>query len=115
MLYVSRLTAVIRILVTGKGVIGGEAEVVYEDPDNIQQYIPKNDQDIKLKECLDYETPIKQPDIELEECPAYVEKNKEISNIELEECPAYVEKKKDLSDIELEECPAYVESKRTAS
>ena len=58
--------------------------------------------DMKLKECLAYENP---PDIELEECPAYVEKKKD-QDIKLEECPAYVEKKKDQA-IELEECPAY--------
>ena len=88
----------------GKGAISGP-EVVYEDPDGLQlqEYRPKNDGDIKLKECPAYEKP---PDIELEECPAYVERE----DIKLEECPAYVEKKKD-QDIKLEDCPAYVIAK----
>ena len=61
-------------------------EVDYEDPDGLQlqEYRPKSDGDIKLKECAAYEKP---PDIELEECPAYVERE----DIKLEECPAYVE------------------------
>ena len=89
---------------TGKGAVSGRAEVVYDYPDDLQlqEYRPKNDGDMKLKECPAYEKP---PDIELEECPAYVEKKKD-PDIELEECPAYVEKKKD-QDIKLEECPAY--------
>ena len=45
-------------------------EAVYEDPDNLQQCTPKKDKDM-----------------ELEECPAYVEKRKD--DINLEECPAY--------------------------
>ena len=69
-------------------------------------YRPKNDRDIKLKECPAYEKP---PDIELEECPAYIEKKKD-QDFKLEECPAYVEKKKD-QDIKLEDCPAYVMAK----
>ena len=38
-------------------------EVVYEDPDNLQQYTPKKD-------------------IELEECPAYVEKSKNLKSVQ---------------------------------
>ena len=74
-------------LAIGKGAVSGRAEVVYDYPDSLQlqEYRPKNDEDIKLKECSAYEKP---PDIELEECPAYVEKNKD-QDIELEECPAY--------------------------
>ena len=45
-------------------------EAVYEDPNNLQQHTPKKDKDI-----------------ELEECPVYVEKRKD--DIKLEECPAY--------------------------
>ena len=77
---------------TGKGAISGhgKAEVVYEDPDSLQlqEYWPRNDGDIELKECLAYEKPSKQPDIELVDCPAYVEKKKD-QDIKLEECPAY--------------------------
>ena len=63
------------------------AEVVYEDPDGLQlqEYRPKKDGDIKLKECPAYEKP---PDIELVDCPAYVEK-KEDQDIKLKACPAY--------------------------
>jgi hypothetical protein len=74
---------------TGKGAITADkADVVYEDPDDLQlqEYRPNNDGDIKLKECPAYEKP---PDIQLEECPAYVEKKKD-EGIKLEECPAYV-------------------------
>ena len=94
---------------TGKGAITvAKAEVVYDYPTDLQlqEYRPKNDGDIKLKECPAYEKP---PDIELEECPAYVEKKKD-QDIRLEECPAYIEKKKD-QDIGLEDCPAYVMAK----
>ena len=77
--------------------VTGKVEVVYEEPASLQQYVPKNDQSIELKECLAYEKPFKQSDIELVECPAYVEKKKEISDIELEECPAYVESKRTAS------------------
>ena len=77
---------------TGEGAISGhgKAEVVYEDPDNLklQEYKPKNDGDIELKECPAYEKPNEQPDIELVDCPAYVEKKKE-RDIKLEGCPAY--------------------------
>ena len=38
----------------------------------------------------------------MEECPTYEQAKKEL---ELRECPAYVEKRKD--DIKQEECPAY--------
>ena len=74
-------------------------EVDYEYPDSLQlqEYIPKNDEDIKLKECPAYEKP---PDIKLEEYPAYVERE----DTKPEECPA---KKKD-QDIKLDDCPAYV-------
>ena len=76
---------------TGKGSITADktdSEVVYDYPDirQLRNYRPKNDGDIKLKEYPAYEKP---PDIELEECPAYVEKKKD-QDIELEECPAYV-------------------------
>ena len=86
---------------TDKGTISGP-EVVYDYPDGLQlqEYRPKNDGDIKLKECPAYEKP---PGIELEECPAYVERE----DTKLEECPA---KKKD-QDIKLEDCPAYVMAK----
>ena len=75
---------------TDKGAISGQAEVVYEDPDSLQlqEYRPKNDGDIGLKECPAYEKPNEQPDIELVDCPAYVEKKKD-QGIKLEECPAY--------------------------
>lgn len=49
-----------------------ELEAVYEEPDNIQQVRSKKD---------------------------------EHDNIQLEECPAYVENRKD--DIKVEECPAH--------
>ena len=57
---------------TGKGAVSGKAEVVYDYPDNLnlQEYRPKK------------------PDIELVDCPAYVEKKKD-HDIKLEECPAY--------------------------
>ena len=77
---------------TGKGAISGKAEVVYEDPDSLQlqEYRPRNDGDIELKECLAYEKPSKQPDIELVDCPAYVEQKKDHDqDIKLEECPTY--------------------------
>ena len=79
------------VFVSGKGAISGKAaEVVYEDPDSlqVQEYRPKNDGDIELKEYPAYEKPSEQPDIELVDCPAYVEKKKD-QNIKLEECPAY--------------------------
>ena len=75
-------------------------EAVYEDPDNLQQYTPKND--IELKECPAY-VEKKKGAIELEECPAYGQAKKD-EDIKLEECPAYVERK---DGIKLEECPAY--------
>ena len=75
-------------------------EAVYEDPDNLQQYTPKKD--IELEECPAY-VEKKKGDIELEECPAYGQAKKD-EDIKLEECPAYVERK---DDIKLEECPAY--------
>ena len=85
------------------GVAGSQIklEAVYEEPDNLQQYRPKKDEDnIELEECPAYGEKRKD-DIKLEECPAYGQHQ----GIELEECPAYVEKRKD--DIKLEECPAY--------
>ena len=98
---------IVTIIFRAENSISGKADskVMYEDPDNLEKYIPKNDQDIELKQCPAYEKPTKQPDIELEECPAYLETKKERSDIKLEECPAYVETKQ--SDIKLEECPAY--------
>ena len=62
----------------GKGAISGKAEVVYEDPDGLQlqEYRPKNDQNIELKECPAYEKRNEQPYIEVVDCPAYVEKKK---------------------------------------
>ena len=77
-------------------------EAVYEDPDELQQYIPKKE--IELEECPAY-VEKRKGDIELEECPAYGQPQQGDQVIELEECPAYVEKRKD--NIKLEECPAY--------
>ena len=111
---------------TGKVAISGETEAVYEYPDSLQlqEYRPKNDGDIELKECPAYVNPIgsKQSDIDLVDCPAYVvnkkdqdikvedcaayEKPNKQPGIELFDCPAYVEKKKD-QNTKLEECPAY--------
>jgi hypothetical protein len=61
---------------TGKETITADkAEVIYDYPDDLQlqEYRPKNDEDIKLKECPAYEKP---PDFKLVECPAYVERKK---------------------------------------
>jgi hypothetical protein len=81
-------------------------EAVYEDPDNLQQYTPKKD--IELEECPAYvEKKKSDHEIKLEECPAYEQAKKDI---ELEECPAYVEKRK--SEIKLEECPVYGQAKK---
>ena len=44
--------------------------MVYEDPDSVQQYMPRKDK----------------ADIELKECPAYGESRK---NVDLSRCPAY--------------------------
>ena len=74
-------------------------EAVYEDPDNLQQHTPKKD--IELEECPAYVE--KKGEIELEECPAYGQAKKD-EDIKLEECPAYIERK---DDIKLEDCPAY--------
>ena len=89
-------------IATGKGAVSGRAEVVYDNPDDLQlqEYRPRNDGDIKLKGYPAYEK-FTASDIELEECPAYVKKKKDQA-IELEECPPYLEKKKDQS-IKLEE------------
>ena len=76
-------------------------EAVYEDPDNLQQYTPKND-NIELEECPAY-VEKKKGEIELEECLAYGQAKKD-EDIKLEECLAYVERK---DDIKLEDCPAY--------
>ena len=38
----------------GDATLSREAEVVYEDPDCVQQYMPKKDEDIELKECPAY-------------------------------------------------------------
>ena len=64
---------------TGKGAVSGKAEVVYDYPDSLhlQEYRPKNDGDIELKECPAYEKPNKQPDIELVDSPTYVEKRED--------------------------------------
>jgi hypothetical protein len=92
------------LLLHGAGMdsVNINTEAVYEDPDSFQQYTPREDQNIELKESPAYGS--RQPDIDLKECPAY----EKPPDIVLEECPAYVEKKKDVSNnIELEECPAY--------
>ena len=56
---------------SGEAAISNSAEVVYEDPDRIQQYVQKNDQDIELKECPAYGEREKRQNIELTDCPAY--------------------------------------------
>ena len=43
--------------------------MVYEDPDSVQQYMPKKDEDIKLKECSAYGE--SRENIDLSRCPAY--------------------------------------------
>lgn len=58
----------------GDATISREAEVVYEDPDSVQQYIPKRGDS---------------EDIELKECPAYGESREKHKNIDLSGCPAY--------------------------
>ena len=72
---------------TGEEAMSGKAEPVYEDPESLQsqQYTPKNDGGIQLKECPAYD---KSSDIELVDSPAYVKKKKD-QNIKLEECPAF--------------------------
>ena len=52
--------------------VRSEAEVVYEDPDSVQQYVPKKDENIELKEC-----------------PAYGESREKHNNLDLSRCPAY--------------------------
>ena len=103
------------IVNSGKRATGGQAEVVYDYPDGLQlqDYRPKNDKDIKLKECPAYEKPNEQPNIELLDSPAYnyVEKKKD-RDITLTECPAYEKPTSKQLDIELVDCPAYVEKKR---
>ena len=98
----------------GKGAISGRPdEVVYEYPDcfQLQDYRPKNNEDIDLKECPAYEKKInKQADIKLVDCPAYIEKKRD-QNIKLNECPAY-EKPTEQSDIKLVDCPAYGEQRK---
>ena len=76
---------------TGKIAESGKDKPVYEGPDislQLQQYTPKNDRDILMKECPAYE---KSSDIELVDSSAYniMEKKKD-QDIKLEECPAYV-------------------------
>ena len=84
-------------------------ELIYEDPDNVQQYKSKHigGRDIDMQECPAYREPRKETlaDIKLEDCSAYVEQKKDVS-IRLEECPAYGESRRG-QEIELEECLAY--------
>ena len=65
------------------------------------------DEDIELKECPAYGKPDREVGIKLEDCLAYVERQKKDLSIRLEECPAYIESRKTLLSISIDNCPVY--------
>ena len=75
---------------TGGKATGVKDEVVYDEPDDLQQYKLKGDTEIDLQDCPAYGKPNRREDIELKECPAYVERK----DINLQECPAYEESRR---------------------
>ena len=87
-------------LFAGKIAIRSKKEVIYEEPDSHQPYNNvMKDEDMELKEYPTYGKPGRQADIELEDCPAYVEQKKE-------ECLAYGESRRDLN-VSSDACAAY--------
>ena len=109
----AHIKGLMHLFIIYKGAVDGVAEVVYDYPDSLQlqQYRPKNDQNIELEECPAYKKRNEQPDIEVVDCPAYVEKKKVDWDIKLEECSAY-EKPSQPNAIELVDCPAYLEKRK---
>lgn len=84
----------------GRKAVIETARVVYDEPEDLQQYQSTGEGEIKLKECSAYGKLGTEVDVRLEDCPAYVEQTEKdlgirmdayggTRSITLDTCPVY--------------------------